>query len=554
MKKIIKKIKKPISNIIQTGKLVIQGSNDYPPNVKKIMSQYGAQIIKAITLKRTPVDKALTGALNLFSLGKFGERFEKSFDELFHLFMEIETQGGTRLTLEKIERINMEVNPKSRPDEETKSVPNIPSGISVNQLLENARKKMGSQFFQYDAVVNNCQDFLLNVLKASGIGSEADYQFIKQDTAKLFKGMPVLKGIAHTATELGERANIIKQGGALTQSANIKNYGMILEHLVSHIKDPNEPIDPKDYRQGIKLINVIKQLKKGELKGSGLKKKSLMVQSIVFPKDEWGVARAKKWLKEHNYKGLSVDRKPSTLRFRQENPDNFTNFKMKTLPNGIMLVLANEKKISGSGMKTKKMFELFKGTGSVGKVADKMGYEVVSLDFDPAYTPDIETDILKWKYKDWYKEHHFIPDVIWASPPCNTFSPLAYPLKERDTKTAEPKSDRAKEGTKILHKTLEIIKFFKSLNPNLKYIVENPRGMMRNDKKILKIPHRATATYCSYGDKKFKPTDFWSNYEIELKDLGEDCKKWVPVQEIRKIEDRYSIPSRLIKSILEQIK
>lgn len=342
MKKIVKNVKKPISNIIQdvrqTGKLLIQGSNDYPPNVKQIMSQYGAQIIKAITLKRTPVDKVLTGALNLFSLGKFGERFEKSFDELFHLFMEIETQSGTRLALEKIERINMEVSPKVRPNETTKAVENIPTGISVYQLLENARKRMGSQFFQYDAVVNNCQDFLLNVLKASGIGDEADYQFIKQDTAKLFKGMPILKGIAHTATELGERANIIKQGGALTQSANIRNYGMILEHLVSHIKDPNEPIDPKDYKQGIKLINVIKQLKKGGLKGTGLKKNSI-VQSIVFPKDEWNVVRAKKWLREHNYKGLSVDRKPSTLRFRQEDPSEFKDFRMKSLPNGIMLVL-----------------------------------------------------------------------------------------------------------------------------------------------------------------------------------------------------------------------
>ena len=41
------------------------------------LSQYGAQIIKAITLKRTPVSGLLTGTLNLFSLGKFGKRMEK---------------------------------------------------------------------------------------------------------------------------------------------------------------------------------------------------------------------------------------------------------------------------------------------------------------------------------------------------------------------------------------------------------------------------------------------------------------------------------------------
>ena len=104
------------------------------------------------------------------------------------------------------------------------------------------------------------------------------------------------------------------------------------------------------------------------------------------------------------------------------------------------------------------LLELFKGSGSVGKVAVKVGYSVVSVDLDPIYTPDIETDILEWDYK----KVDFIPDYIWASPPCNTFSPLTYPLKERDTKTAKPFSERAKIGTKILYKTLEIINYFKS--------------------------------------------------------------------------------------------
>lgn len=38
--------------------------------------------------------------------------------------------------------------------------------------------------------------------------------------------------------------------------------------------------------------------------------------------------------------------------------------------------------------------------------------------------------------------------------------------------------------------------------------MENPRGKMR--KKIKGID-RTTITYCSYGDKRMKPTDIWSN-------------------------------------------
>ena len=91
------------------------------------------------------------------------------------------------------------------------------------------------------------------------------------------------------------------------------------------------------------------------------------------------------------------------------------------------------------------LLELFSGTGSVGKVAKRMGFKVISLDIDEKSKPDILINILKWNYK----KLEVIPDFIWASPPCNTYSPLAYPLKERDPKTAKPFSDRAKEGTKI---------------------------------------------------------------------------------------------------------
>ena len=125
------------------------------------------------------------------------------------------------------------------------------------------------------------------------------------------------------------------------------------------------------------------------------------------------------------------------------------------------------------------LLELFKGTGSVGKVAKKLGFDVISIDIEDKYEPDILIDILELDYTKLP-----IPDFIWASPPCNTYSSLAYPLKERNIKTAKPISKRAKVGTKILYKTLEIIDYFSIKNPNLAFVIENPKGMMRNDSKI----------------------------------------------------------------------
>ena len=183
------------------------------------------------------------------------------------------------------------------------------------------------------------------------------------------------------------------------------------------------------------------------------------------------------------------------------------------------------------------------------EVAKKLGYSIVSIDFDPIYTPTIETDILRWDYEKFYKETKYIPDFIWASPPCNTFSPLAYPLKERNTQTAQPYSKRAKEGTDILHRTLKIIDYFKKLNPNLKFCIENPRGMMRYDPKMKKL-YMETTKYCLYGDVKIKPTNFWSNFNMDLKPTTMKCnKKTVGVVDLP-LNKRYSIPSKLIKQIL----
>ncbi len=200
------------------------------------------------------------------------------------------------------------------------------------------------------------------------------------------------------------------------------------------------------------------------------------------------------------------------------------------------------------------LLELFKGTGSVGKVAKKLGYNVVSLDYDEKFKPDIQTDILKWNYKKFVKDTGFIPDFIWMSPPCNTFSILAYPFHERNTKTAEPYSDRAKLGTKILYRSLTILNYFKKLNPKLKYTIENPRGMMRHDKRMKKLPNMETTLYCLYGDIKYKPTDFWSNFKMNLKPVIplSGCR-YKPVTKL-KLTQRYSIPGKLIKQILTQSK
>ena len=68
-----------------------------------------------------------------------------------------------------------------------------------------------------------------------------------------------------------------------------------------------------------------------------------------------------------------------------------------------------------------RVLDLFSGTHSVGTVASALGYEVVSLDLSDA---TICCNILEWEYKTAFSVGYF--DMIWASPPCDTFSKMRH--------------------------------------------------------------------------------------------------------------------------------
>ena len=214
-------------------------------------------------------------------------------------------------------------------------------------------------------------------------------------------------------------------------------------------------------------------------------------------------------------------------------------------------------RITNTKLRTPLILELFKGTGSVGRVAEKRGYNVISVDIEEKFKPDIHSDILKLDYKALPT-----PNFIWASVPCNTYSWLICSGKSpaRDCNTHKAITDVGRLGDRILNKTLEIIKYFEGKNPNLKWCIENPRGMMRLQPQMKKID-RATTSYCQYGDKRNKPTDFFNNFDLQLKPLcvpsAPHAKKdGMPIRHVLIKEiplcERYKIPPKLIATIFDQ--
>ena len=152
-----------------------------------------------------------------------------------------------------------------------------------------------------------------------------------------------------------------------------------------------------------------------------------------------------------------------------------------------------------------KLLELFSGTKSVGKVAEQLGYEVISLDLKDA---DINCNILDWDYTT-YPVGYF--DVIWASPPCTEYSKA----KSRGIRNID-------EANRIVLKTLEIIEY---LNPTY-HILENPQtGLLKNQPFMYGISYK-DLDYCKYGMQYRKRTRLWNNVfnwiprELCKKDCG----------------------------------
>lgn len=98
------------------------------------------------------------------------------------------------------------------------------------------------------------------------------------------------------------------------------------------------------------------------------------------------------------------------------------------------------------------------------------------------------------------------PDVIWASPPCTSYSIAAishHRKKNAETGSLDPVSDFAKLSDELVKHTLELIK---ELKPKY-WFIENPRGGMRKMDFMQGLP-RCTVTYCQYGDTRMKPTGY----------------------------------------------
>ena len=136
------------------------------------------------------------------------------------------------------------------------------------------------------------------------------------------------------------------------------------------------------------------------------------------------------------------------------------------------------------------MVDLFAGDMTASAAMRDRGWDVRSVDIRWG------EDVLKWEWRGGRV------DLLWASPPCETFS-IAGHFKHfrKDGETAHPIDEAGKHSVSMVTRAFELQK---DIQPTW-FVLENPQGLLR---KIIGPP-TDTTWYCQFGDERAKPTDLW---------------------------------------------
>jgi len=202
-----------------------------------------------------------------------------------------------------------------------------------------------------------------------------------------------------------------------------------------------------------------------------------------------------------------------------------------------------------------KVLELFAGTRSISRAFERKGHKAYTVEWDKHFDNiTLYDDVNNLTPERVIEMCDGVPDVIWASPDCTTYSVAA--ISYHRLPGLIPKTDYAKFCDKTNAKLVELIK---AINPKV-FFIENPRGGLRKMDFMSGLP-RYTVTYCQYGDTRMKPTDIWTNHpDPKFKPpchYGAPCHEAAPrgsktgTQYLTSKKDRSRIPDGLCDHIVE---
>lgn len=212
--------------------------DDLPPAARATLAQYGNCLIKSIMVRREPIKSWIHTALDYISLGQWNKvRNRLNYDKLYHLSLVagIQCADGTKkgIMMEKNEVINItdkyddgSSRAGAGTDMEYFNVP-VPTPIPLKQFVDKAIEAVGPSIYQYDAFSNNCQVFIVSLLRANNLISPQMQAWILQPTESLLAELPdFVAPAARSITNIAALADRVIEGrGAVTDVTDLRGAG-----------------------------------------------------------------------------------------------------------------------------------------------------------------------------------------------------------------------------------------------------------------------------------------------------------------------------------------
>lgn len=191
---------------------------DAPPDVREFIKRHRTDIIQSAAVYREPVQRSVQILGNIISLGKLEQAKQSmNYDDIFHVFMVITTTKGEKYLVEKNQVVRM-VELSQDEINRLDSIQHVNvsglSGLPFEYLINNARDEIGDDiFWSYNAENNNCQIFLMNLLRYSGALTEEVKTFLYQDAPQILSKIPAIsKALINTATQVAALWDVVVKG------------------------------------------------------------------------------------------------------------------------------------------------------------------------------------------------------------------------------------------------------------------------------------------------------------------------------------------------------
>jgi len=188
-------------------------STQFPPQVRNILMKHGNHKITNIKLCKEVVSENTEYLLKALAGAQTWEEAKKKhgFDKFYHLFMIVTMENGSQLHIEKNEVIRISENPRPCPNALDLGAP--PQPITVSEMLNRTKDRIGERdFFTYDPLGNNCQNFVNQLLRTMGLYNETAKNFVYQDIKGLREDLPgYTRFLAKGLTDVGAFFNTAYQ-------------------------------------------------------------------------------------------------------------------------------------------------------------------------------------------------------------------------------------------------------------------------------------------------------------------------------------------------------